>query len=81
LNHLIPDGTDLLVIPQDVYDVRRLPVFLLQFGQFLVDFLILGGPLFTILGFQYVKLGVVDDIRPLIVFGTSRSRPDTANKK
>jgi hypothetical protein len=50
------------VVPQDIDNVRRLSVFLIQLGELLVERLVLGGPSLAVLHLEDVVLGVVDDV-------------------
>ena len=50
------------VIPEKVDDVRRLTVFLAQFGQLGVELLVLGRPALAVLCLQNVVLRVVDNV-------------------
>jgi hypothetical protein len=54
-------GTERRIVPQEVDDIRRLPVLLLQFGQFLVEFFILSCLFLSVMGFEDVILGVVNN--------------------
>jgi hypothetical protein len=44
-----------------VDDVRRRAVLLPKLGEFLIEFTVLNRPRFSVLGFNDVVLGVVDD--------------------
>jgi len=56
------DITEGRIVPHDVNQVGWPAVLFPQLRQFLVEFTILGGPFFAVLGFEDVVLGIMNDL-------------------
>ena len=56
-----PDVTERRVVPHDVDNVRRRAMFLAEFFQPLIESCIFCGPTFSVLSFQHVVLGVMNN--------------------